>query len=493
MQIGSLIRRAALHYGDAPCITEGNRTLTFRQFDAATDRLGNALLAKGLKPGDRVGVILPNSIDCLIAYYAVLKAGLVRVQLNIRETIDNHLYKLADSGSRAVIHSGVEGVSAEITIAAQDLGELILGGREEPCAVDRALDAPLRLGYTGGTTGKAKGVTLTTRGELVELSVFLTDLLPELARAETFLHAAPIAHASGAFFLPSLVRGVHSVVMPKFAAGEFIELAERTGAAYTFLVPTMIAMVLEEPRVAAAGLRLRRIAYGAASIAPSLMQRAERRFGRIFSQCYGQAESPMAITCLRPEDHDRIGSCGRPFSVVEVAIFDEQDRPLPPGERGEIVCRGPQTMAYYWNRPEQTAEAFRNGWLHTGDVGYTDADGFYYIVDRKNDLLISGGYNVYPREVEDVLLGFPGVIEAAVVGLPDERWGDRVVAVVAGGPGLDKDALMAFARDRLANYKRPKSIEIWPELPKSGANKILRRAIRDQLASRGAGHPVSDR
>ena len=138
-------------------------------------------------------------------------------------------------------------------------------------------------------------------------------------------------------------------------------------------------------------------------------------------------------------------------------------------------------MAYYWNRPEQTAEAFRNGWLHTGDIGYMDADGFFYIVDRKNDMLVSGGYNVYPREVEDVLLAFPGVVEAAVVGLPDERWGDRVVGVVAGNPALDTEALMQFARDRLANYKRPKSIQVWPELPKSGANKILRRSVRDEL------------
>jgi acyl-CoA synthetase (AMP-forming)/AMP-acid ligase II len=194
----------------------------------------------------------------------------------------------------------------------------------------------------------------------------------------------------------------------------------------------------------------------------------------------------MVITCLKPEDHDRIGSCGRPFTMAEVAIFNEDDKPLPPGERGEIVTRGPQTMAYYWNRPEQTAEAFRNGWLHTGDIGYMDADGFFYIVDRKNDMLISGGFNVYPREVEDVLLAYPGVVEAAVVGLPDERWGDRVVAVVAGRPDLDIELLMEHARGKLAAYKRPKSIEVWPELPKSGANKILRRVVRDAILARPA-------
>ena len=427
MQIGALIRRAALYFGDGPCLTEGDRTLSFREFDAATDRLGNALIDCGLQPGDRVGVLLPNSIDCLIAYYAIFKAGLVRVQLNVRETLEDHLYKLADSGSRGVIHANIEGVGGEILINQNELVEMIRSGRNTPCAVDRALDAPLRLGYTGGTTGKPKAVTLTTRGELVEVTAFLTDLVPELGQGDTFLHAAPIAHASGAFFLPSLVRGAHSLVMTKFDAGAFLSLAEKSRASFTFLVPTMIAMILEEPRIDKADVALRRIAYGAASISPNLIQRAERRFGRCFVQCYGQAESPMVITCLRPEDHDRVGSCGRPFSVAEVAIFDEDDRPLPPGERGEIVCRGPQTMAYYWNRPEQTAAAFRNGWLHTGDIGTMDEDGYFYIVDRKNDLLISGGYNVYPREVEDVLAGFPGVVEAAVVGLPDDYWGERVV------------------------------------------------------------------
>ncbi|KAB2637783.1 MAG: long-chain fatty acid--CoA ligase, partial [Verrucomicrobia bacterium] len=348
----------------------------------------------------------------------------------------------------------------------------------------------LRLGYTGGTTGKAKAVTLTTRSDLVETTAFLTDLVPELQKGDTFLHAAPIAHASGAFFLPSLVRGVHSLVMTKFDAGEFLSLAESSRAEFTFLVPTMIAMILEDPRIDQADLALRRIAYGAASISPSLIQRAERRFGRCFVQCYGQAESPMVITCLQPEDHDRIGSCGRPFSVAEVAIFDENDQPLPPGERGEIVCRGPQTMAYYWNRPEQTAEAFRNGWLHTGDIGTMDEAGFFYIVDRKNDLLISGGYNVYPREVEDVLAGFPGVVEVAVVGLPDEYWGERVVAVVAGSADLDREGLMQYARDHLASFKRPKEILVWPELPKSAANKILRRTVRESLTAQMA-NPVS--
>ena len=481
MQIGSLIRRAALHFREAPCLSEDGRTVSFREFDAMTDRLGNALLARDLAPGDRVGVLLPNSIECLVASYALAKAGLVRVALNTRETLENHRYKIADSGMRGVIHNGVEGLDVEIAIGPDELDRMIREGSSAPCMVDRALDAPLRLGYTGGTTGKSKAVTLTTRGELAELTAFLCDLVPDIREGDTFLHAAPIAHASGAFFLPAIARGARSLIMPKFDPAEFLALAESEKASLTFLVPTMLAMVMEEPSLEGAKLALRRIAYGASPISPSLLAKAEARFGRVFAQTYGQAESPMVITCLKPEDHNRIGSCGRPFTMVEVAVFDDNDRPLPAGEKGEIVCRGPQTMAYYWNRPEQTAEVFRNGWLHTGDIGTMDEDGFFYILDRKNDMLISGGYNVYPREVEEVLQAFPGVVEAAVVGLPDERWGDRVHAVVSGRPGLDASALIEHARARLANYKCPKEIEIWPELPKSSANKIMRRTIREKI------------
>jgi acyl-CoA synthetase (AMP-forming)/AMP-acid ligase II len=489
MQIGSLIRRAAVHYGEASCLVERDRVVSFRDFDRLTDKLGNALLGAGFAPGDRIGVLLPNGIDCLIAYYALAKAGLVRVGMNTRETLDNHAFKLTDSSSRGVIHTLTDAdeiarLGVERAIDADELATLSADGSEAPCAIDRALDAPYRLGYTGGTTGRSKAVTLTTRGELSELSAFLADLTPDLRKGETFLHSAPIAHASGAFFLPSLTRGARSLVMPKFDASEFIALAARERCEHTFLVPTMLAMVLEAPEVETAQFALKSISYGASPIAPALLRRAEKRFGRIFAQTYGQAESPMVITCLKPEDHDRIGSCGRPFTIVEVAVFDEDDKPLQPGERGEIVCRGPQTMAYYWNNPEATEKAFRNGWLHTGDIGYQDGDGFFYLIDRKNDMLISGGYNVYPREVEDVLLACDGVVEAAVVGLPDEKWGDRVFAVVSGRPDLDAERVMAHTRERLASYKRPKGVEIWPELPKTSANKILRRAVRDALVAR---------
>ena len=296
MQIGALVRRAAIHHGPLPCLTEGPRTLTYSEFDAATDRLGNALLARGLVPGDRVGVLLPNSIECIIAYYALAKAGLVRVGMNTRETLTEHNYKLTDSEARAVLHKGQDGLCPDMQIDWAEICTMIATGDPAPCVHDRALDAPYRLGYTGGTTGSPKAVTLTTRGELAELSAFLTDLVPGIKRGDTFLHAAPIAHASGAFFLPALTRGARSLVMTKFDTADFIALAQAERATMTFLVPTMLAMLLEDPALPDADLHFDTIAYGASPIAETILRRAEARFGRVFAQSYGQAESPMVIT-----------------------------------------------------------------------------------------------------------------------------------------------------------------------------------------------------
>ena len=487
MQIGEMIRRAARLYGDAPAVSCEGRTLSFREFDAATDRVGNALLAKGLRPGDRVGVLLPNGIEVLVAYYALAKSGLVRVGLNSRETMREHTHKMSDSGARALIGDGSISLDVEMSFGLEDLARMARDGASTPCAVDREMDAPLRMGYTGGTTGKSKGVILTTRGEVAEIANYLVDYVPDIRKGDTMLHASPIAHASGSFFLPHLVRGARSVIMPKFDPGKFVELAEREQATTTFAVPTMIVTILEQPGLAKAKLNLRRLCYGAAPIAPAVAERAQAAFGKVLAQTYGQTEAPMTITCLQPEDHDRVGSAGRPYSFVEVRIVDENDQPVPTGEAGEVCARGEIVMKGYWNNPEATAKTLRGGWLHTGDIGRLDADGFLYLVDRKNDLLISGGFNVYPREVEDVLLGLPGVREAAVVGLPDEKWGDRVHAVVAGSSELDGKQLLEALRGNIADYKRPRGIDVWPEIPKSAAGKILRREVRDRLIATSKG------
>ncbi|MCA1841842.1 MAG: AMP-binding protein [Actinobacteria bacterium] len=485
MDVGEIIRRAARRYGPAAALVSGDRTVTFTELDEATNRLGNALLAAGLRSGDRVGVLLPNGIEGLVAYYALAKAGLVRVPLNVRERPTDHAFKLTDSGSRGIIAQGTDDFGvATVSVAfdAATLESVMWCGRADPCDVQRDPDVPFRLGYTGGTTGRPKAVTLTMRCEHAEIASFLIDLLPDVRPGDRMLHAAPVVHASGAFVLPHLIRGATNIILERFDPGRFLEELERRDATATFLVPTMIAMVLDDPNVEHVRARsLRRLCYGASPIAPSLVERAMNVFGPKLAQTYGQAEAPMAITCLQPDEHDRIGSAGRPYTLVEVRVVDEHDQQVSVGVEGEVVTRGQHIMAGYWNRPAETDEVIRNGWVHTGDIGVIDDDGFLYLRDRKSDMIISGGYNVYPREVEDILLSHPAVREAAIVGLPDERWGERVHAVVVLRDHASIDDILSYAGEHVARFKRPKTGEVWSEgLPKSPAGKILRREIRDR-------------
>jgi acyl-CoA synthetase (AMP-forming)/AMP-acid ligase II len=481
MQIGDLIHRAAVFYGDDVALVDHRRQMSFRELDAATDRVGHGLLAAGLQPGDRVAVLLPQTIESVVAYYALAKAGLARVPLNARETRADHEYKIADSGARCILREAEDGPGAEIAIGLDALRRLEQTVHGAPCRVERDPEGLFRLAYTGGTTGKPKAVVLTTRGELAEIAHFFVDVLPDLRRGDTMLHAAPVTHGSGAFLLPHLMRGARNIILPRFDPGEFLAVAEREHATATFLVPTMISMLLDQPGAAQRKLALRRLVYGAAPIAPAVLERGLAALGQVFVQIYGQAEAPMCITCLQPEDHDRLASAGRPYTFVEARVGDEDGRPLPAGEVGEVLARGAHVMKEYWQKPEETAKKFTvDGWLRTGDVGRFDADGFLYLVDRKNDLIISGGFNVYPREVEDALLAHPLVAEAAVIGIPDERWGDRVHAVVSVRGAVTEEQIMQFCAERLAGFKRPRGITIWADIPKSPVGKILRRETRDR-------------
>lgn len=486
MQIGDLIRRAGRNFASAPALIEGDRVVSFAEFDDLTNRLANALLGRGLAPGERVAVLLPNGIDGVVVYYALAKAGLVRVPLNTRETDPELAYKIDDSQARVLIHDGRVPAATDIAIEAASLGKVIRDASATPCTIERDQEAPLRLAYTGGTTGKPKAVVLTTRSELAEVSNFLVDLLPDLHPGTVMLHAAPITHGSGAFFLPHLVKGAASVIVPKFSPAAFLEAAVRHGADNTFMVPTMVSMLLEEPATADAGLSLQRLCYGGAPISSTVLQRAQDTLGPVMTQLYGQAEAPLAITCLQPYEHvpHRLSSAGKPYTFVEVDVCDKDRSSLPPGEVGEVLTRGPHTMSRYWRRPEATAETIEpDGWLHTGDIGRMDADGYLYLLDRRHDVIISGGFNVYPREVEDVLLSHPDIVEAAVVGLPDEKWGERVTAAVVTRAAAQPDELLDYCTGRLAGFKRPRAIEVWPDLPKSPVGKSLRRAVRERLAA----------
>jgi len=484
MDVGEIIRRAGRRFGPLPALISEDRTVTFTEFDEATDRLGNMLLAQGLRLGDRVGVLYPNGIEGLVAFYALAKAGLIRVPLNPRERPVDHAYKLADTGARAVVGEKASdfNVGTVTTVFdAEELSPRLWHGPVEPCHVFRPAHVPYRLGFTGGTTGRPKAVTLMNRNENAEIANFLLDLLPDVRTGDRMLHAAPVVHASGAFFLPHYLRGATNIIMTRFDPGRFLEELERQSPTATFLVPTMIAMVLEEPGVYEVKAEsLRRLCYGASPIAPAVVERAVDAFGPRLAQTYGQAEAPMTITCLQPDEHDRVGAAGRPYSLVEVRVVDEDGRRVDVGVEGEVITRGEHIFAGYWNRPAETADTIRDGWVHTGDIGVMDEEGFLYLRDRKNDMIISGGYNVYPREIEDALMAHPAVAEAAVVGLPDEKWGETVHAVVALRGQVDVESLLLFAADRVPRLRRPRTLEIWPTLPKSPAGKILRREVRDR-------------
>ncbi|KJF18664.1 class I adenylate-forming enzyme family protein [Acidithrix ferrooxidans] len=482
MEIGDLIRQAARRHGDAPAIECEERVLSFNQFNDATDRLGNSLLKLGLLPGDRVGVLLPNGIEGLIVYYALAKSGLVRVSLNHRDSHQDHLHRIADSEARAMISEDASSFPVEVSIDLEQLEQLISDGSPIACDVGRSAQAPYRIGYTGGTTGPPKGVVLTMANEYAEITNYLIDLIPGIGTGDVMVHAAPVTHASGSFFLPHLIRGAKNIILSKFEPSRYLEALEQIGATSTFLVPTMISMVLEEPNINDLDFsKLKRLCYGASPIAPSVVERAEAAFGKILTQTYGQSEAPMTLTLLRPEEHHRVGSAGEPYSMVEVRVFDEEDKELPIGAEGEIVARGQIVMSGYWKRANETEETLRGGWLHTGDIGRIDQDGFVYLLDRRHDIIISGGFNVYPREVEDALQSHPMVKEAAVVGVADAKWGEAVKAVVSVRGDTSEEELLSFVRERVARYKCPRYVEIWEDLPKSSAGKILRKEVRGRL------------
>jgi len=462
----------------------GKETLSFVQFDERTERLANGLLDSGLQPGDSVGLLLPNGIDLVVAYYALAKAGLVRVSLNFRDIEEDQRYKLRDSGARALIATQPYRDAVELALDPEQTRALTNRSPATPCSVRCKPDDLTRIAYTGATTGRSKGVRLTYAIETALLRNFLVDLIPDVAPGDRMLHAAPMTHASGSFFLPHLVRGGCNYLMERFEPGEFLQMVQEVDPTCTFLVPTMISMIIDAPEARRGVARsLRHLCYGASPIARTVAEKAEAVFGKVLTQTYGQTEAPMTITLLRRDEHDRFGSAGRPYTFVEVEIHDRDGNRVPDGEEGEVVVRGDIVTPGYLNREKETEKTFRGGWLHTGDIGRFDGEGFLYLLDRMNDMIISGGFNVYPREVEDVLMSHPAVSESAVFGSPDERWGEIVRAAVTVRTTVSQEELLSFAHARLAGYKRPRSVAIVEQLPKSAAGKILRRKVRDQLAT----------
>ena len=326
----------------------------------------------------------------------------------------------------------------------------------------------------------------------------LTLMSYPFAGRPVYLALAPLTHAAGVLCFPIMALGGRVVIMPKADLGAFLALIAQYGVTHTFLPPTLIYMLLEHPELARTDLTsLRCFWYGAAPMSPTRLEEALSKIGPVMAQLFGQTEAPMMISTMAPAEHfnsdgsiarRHLASAGRPTPLVQVGIVDDRGTLQPAGTRGEIVVRGPLVMRGYYKDPAATEEAFRAGWHHTGDIGYLDDDNFLYIVDRAKDMIISGGFNVYSVEVEQVLLQHPDVQDSAVVGLPDEKWGERITAVVQLHPGraASPGEIIAFVKEKLGSVKAPKQIEIWPDLPRSKVGKVLKKEIRATLLTRGA-------
>ena len=501
--------RVAVADLDAP---EGRRQFTYRELDAAVKCTAAGLRALGLRDGDRVAMLLSNSWEFVHVFLAVTAAGCVAVPLNTRVLPDEHAHMVADCGARLLVAEGALLERREAVAALPDLGTVVVratgplgpGLRTfESLASGSALEptasAPSDLAsifYTSGTTGKPKGVMLSHRAWM-SISDYACQYL-KYGDDEVTVHLAPLTHGSGFLLLPTMATGGTAVLCARFDPSRALALFSREGVTNGFFVPSMIRMLLDSigtGRVDAPSLRS--LYYAGSPIDPDTLRAALRVFGPVLIQSFGQAEIPMFLTVLDHQEHDRIAkgetphlirSAGRRVEGAEVKIVDDDDRDLPVGEVGEIVARGRHMMNGYWNRPDATADTLRNGWVHTGDVGRFDDAGYLYIVDRKKDMIISGGSNVYAREVEEALLAMDAIREVAVIGLPHPKWGEMVTAVLVSRTGepVDDAAMEAFCRSSLAGYRRPKRF-IWiDELPRNPYGKVLKRDLRARFAA-GAG------
>jgi acyl-CoA synthetase (AMP-forming)/AMP-acid ligase II len=492
---------------DRRCVSDGLRTWTYAEVNDWADRIATVLTDRGLVEGDRIGVLAKNCPDWVALYYGAFKCGVVPVPLNFRLNPAEWAYLLEDSGARAVI------VAQEFVGRLDELGEdlpsgvgtrFVLDGESDgwlslpevlfstaawPRTTDRrAGDQDLWQMYTSGTTGLPKGAVVT-HGSVHANMIQMRTAGPVLPNDHRLV-AMPLYHAGAAMSMIQVIAaGASMRTMAKFDPAECVRVIEDEGVTHFSLVPAMIQTMIGLPNLT--GRRfdsLRTISYGASPITVETLRTAMEIFGCGFQQGFGQTETSAALTMLDTRAHERalagephlLRSCGRAMVGTEVAVVDSEGKPVPAGTVGEVIARGPQMMRGYWNLPEATAETLVDGWLHTGDAGYLDDEGFLYLSDRLKDMIVSGGENIYPREIEEVISAMPGVLEAAVIGVPDTRWGESVKACVVAEPDHDLtvDDVITWCRDHLATFKAPRSVDFLDALPRNPSGKVLKRELR---------------
>jgi acyl-CoA synthetase (AMP-forming)/AMP-acid ligase II len=509
MNVGALLTKSATTYPNNLAVAYGNLKMNYVQFNGRVNRLANALRRLGIQKGENVAVIQYNCPQTLECIFACFKAGCGAVPINFRLHPNEFAFIVDHSESAAVILSNEfsEPVMsmrdriprARHLITLSDAGDefvdyekLVAAEGDRFIDVDMDPDQVAWLFYTSGTTGMPKGATLTHRNLLAMTMNFYADICPGFSPDDVVLHAGPLSHGSGLYALPNIGKAAANIIplSKSFDADLVFRLIQEYRVTNMFVAPTMVRLMIDNPAAGKYDHRsLKSLIYGGGPMLAEDLKKAMGRLGRCLVQLYGQAESPMTITYLPHGEHivegtpsqlKRLSSAGFARTDVEIKIFDSNDNVLPSGEIGEIVTRSDLVMKGYWRDSESSAEALRNGWLHTGDIGYIDEKGFLFIMDRSKDMIISGGENIYPREIEEVIIKHPAVREVAVIGVPDPKWGEAVKAVVSvvEGKSITEDELIAFCKDNIAGYKKPKSVDFVDFLPKNNYGKILKRTLR---------------
>lgn len=494
--VDGTLQRSAARHPDRVALLFADRSWTYAELDAAVSRAAQVLLDLGLEHGDRVATYGRNSDAYLLAYLGCARAGLVHVPINYALTGTELSYLVEDSGARAVLvdpalrpELDAAGISVEVVVPLRDAdGSLLAQASEGPVPVIdvEVVDGDLvQLLYTSGTTSKPKGAMMTHRALVHEYVSSIVAL--EYDETDEPLHPMPLYHSAGmhVFLMPYLAVGATNHLMETPDIPEILRLVEERRLRSLFLAPTVWVPLSQHPDFATRDLSsLRKAFYGASIMPLPVLQRLQAALpGLGFWNCFGQSEIGPLATVLRPEEHvERPESCGRAVLFVEIRVVDEAGRDVPPGESGEVVYRSPQLCEGYWGKPEETAEAFRDGWFHSGDLVRVDAQGYLTVVDRIKDVINTGGVLVASRQVEDVLYTHPAVAEVAVIGTPDERWIEAVTAVVVVKSPVTPEDLIAHAKQSLAGFKIPKRVHVVDELPRNQSGKLLKRVLRDDLA-----------
>ncbi len=503
--VGELVLAAIRRYGDRPAVVWRGGHLSYRALGEKISRLVQAFKQLGLKPGSGVAQLTGNRPETICVMLAANVMGLRYTPLHPLGSVDDHVFILNDAEISVVVVDTVkfEGRSEAFRARVPCLQHLLTLGDEASgddllsllCALEATpleIEADARdiawIAYTGGTTGKPKGVVLPHRSMVTNVQMALADWdwPPEVR----FLAVTPVSHATGVMVPPVLLQGGTFHLADGYSPRGFLETVQAQRITTTFMVPTMIYALLDFAKLKDYDISsLETIIYGAASISPTRLGEALDTLGPVFMQLYGQTEAPNTITVLKKADHDkiqpqRLSSCGVPTVGNRVCLLDNDNAEVDAGEVGEICVRGPLVMDGYWRREQETAEVLQGEWLHTGDMARRDEQGFLYIVDRKKDLIISGGFNVFPREIEDVLSTHPAISAVSVIGVPDDKWGEAVTAVIVLRPGqsLDADEVKALVKDRKGSIYAPKTVRFIDELPETALGKPDKKALRNMFS-----------